>query len=347
MDGISLNELSSLLSASSARNTASPSAASGGALDTAFYDLLSGQLNGGSLSGSSDAEDGLFTSSSSASLLGMTSLFSALGDESGESGLGGALESFCMLLGSGVSGGGLAAAVSSLSSALKNAPEGAAESLRAALLSGDFSRGVLTQANDALFSSNTSDANFPYNASKSVTPLVTSNGQNRSASLYEKVIAQFRVESNPRYAVNKGGTGDTYCNIYLWDVTRAMGAEIPHYVDPSTLEAREWPDVSGAKELNANGIYNWLSKKGGDYGWKQVSPEEAQSLANAGHPVVTAWKNPSGHGHVQVVVPSRDGAYDEARGVTVAQAGRRLFSYGSIKNVYSESLNQVVYYAHA
>ncbi|MCE5236834.1 MAG: hypothetical protein ABFC62_12770 [Clostridiaceae bacterium] len=345
MDGISLNELSALLSASGTRGTASSSAASSGA--TAFYDLLGAQLNGGSLFGASDTEDGLFSSSSSAPLLGMTALYSALGDKSGGDGLGGALESFCMLLGSGVSGAGLVAAVSSLSSALKNAPEGAAESLRAALLSGGFSRSVLTQANDALFSSNTSDANYPYNASKAVTPLVTSDDKNRSASLYEKVVAQFKVESNPRYAVNKGGTGDTYCNIYLWDVTRAMGAEIPHYVDAATLEARDWPDVSGAKELNANGIYDWLSKKGGDYGWKQVSAASAQSLANDGHPVVTAWKNPSGHGHVQVVVPSEDGAYDEARGVAVAQAGRRLFSYGSIKSVYGESLDQVVYYAHA
>ena len=342
MDGISLNELNTLLSASSTANKASSGAAPG----TAFYDLLNAQLSGGSLFGSSDGEDGLFSSSSSASLLGMTALFSALGGE-GENGLSGALESFCMLLGSGVSGAGLAAAVSSLSSALKNAPEGAAESLRSALLSSGFSRGVLTQANDALFASGTSDANYPYNASKAVNPLVTSDAASRSAALYSDVIAQFQVETNPRYAVNKDGTGDTYCNIFMWDVTRAMGAEIPHYVDADTLEARYWPDVSGAKELNANGIYDWLFKKGSDYGWKQVTAAEAQALANGGSPVVTAWKNPSGHGHVQVVAPSRDGSYDETRGVAIAQAGRRLFSYGYITNVYSESLGEVVYFAHA
>lgn len=344
MDGISLNELYTLLG-TSAYSAPGTSSASG---SDAFSKLLSAQLSGGSVFGSSNEDEGFFSSDSSSSLLGMTALLSAFGGEAdGETGLGGALQSYCMLLGSGVSGAGLAAAVASLSSALKNAPEGALENIRTALLSSDFSRNVLQQANDTLFSSNTSDVNYPYNASKAVTPLVTSDESNRSASLYESVIAQFKVETNARYAVNKGGTGDTYCNIFMWDVTRAMGAEIPHYVDAQTLEARYYPDVSGARELNANGIYDWLSKMGGSYGWKKVTAEEAQALANKGSPVVTAWKNTSGHGHVQVVCPSKSGTYNEKLGVTVAQAGRNLFSYGYITDVYSESLKQVVYYAHA
>ncbi len=343
MDGISLNELYTLLG-TSAYSTSGTTSTSG---TDAFSKLLSAQLSSGSGFGSSEESDGLFSSGSS-SLLGITSLFSALGGEkSGETGLSSALQSYCMLLGSGVSGAGLAAALASLSSALKDAPEGALENLRTALLSSDFSRSVLQQANDTLFSSNTSDANYPFNASKAVTPLVTSDKSNRSASLYENVIAQFKVETNARYAVNKNGTGDTYCNIFMWDVTRAMGAEIPHYVDAQTLEARYYPDVSGAKELNANGIYDWLSKMGNSYGWKKVTAEEAQAFANSGKPVVTAWKNTSGHGHVQVVCPSKSGTYNEKLGVTVAQAGRNLFNYGYITDVYNESLKDVVYYAHA
>ncbi len=339
MDGIILNELYPLLSASASSGKTSASS------DTAFYEMLSAQLSGGSVLGSSGEEDGFFSSSSSDSLPAITALLSTLGGDKGND-IGGALQSFLMLLSSGVSGAGLGAAVASLSSALKNAPEGSLESIRSALLSSDYSRGVLTQANDAFFSSNTSDLNYPYNASKAVNPLVTSDTNNRSAALYEKVVAQFKVGNNPRYAVTESGS--TYCNIFLWDVTRAMGAEIPHYVDPGTLEARSYPDVSGAKELNANGIYDWLSKKGGDYGWKRVTAAQAQALANEGRPVVTAWKNlAGGHGHVQVVVPSKDGAYNQGRGVAIAQAGRRLFSYGYITDVYNESLDQVVYYAHA
>lgn len=186
----------------------------------------------------------------------------------------------------------------------------------------------------------------PVAASKPVTPAVTSHEGNRSPGLYRQVIDQFSVQTNPRYAVNKKGHGDTYCNIFLWDVTSAMGAEIPHYVDAKTGAPRTYPNVEGARELSANGIYNWLGEQGSRYGWFQVTPEQAQTLANQGRPVVTALKK-SGHGHVQVVCPSEDGAYNENRGVTVAQAGRRLTGYKPITSIYNDSLPKVVYYAHA
>ncbi len=337
MDGISLNQLYALHGASyDATGTTKASSASNG---SAFSQYLSAQLG----------EDSLFSqaeSGSSSSLL-VTALLSSLGGEEGDGSLASALGTFCSMLSAGVSGAGLGAAVTSLSSALKDAPESALESLRSALLSGNYSRGVLEQANDALFSSNTSDVNYPFSAGKAVNPLVTSVSSDRSAEQYQKVIEQFSVSSNPRYMVNKKGTGDTYCNIFLWDVTRAMGAEIPHYVDAKTQKARSYPDISGAKELNANGIYDWLATNGASYGWTRVTAEQAQALANEGRPAVTVWKNTSGHGHVQVVCPSKDGTYDAKKGVTIAQAGRNLFSYGYITDVYNKSLGEVVYYAHA
>ena len=187
---------------------------------------------------------------------------------------------------------------------------------------------------------------IPAAASKAVNPYVTSTAYNRSASLLRKVIDQFHVQTNPRYAVNKKGYGDTYCNIFVWDVTRAMGAEIPHYIDPQTKEPMYYPDTSGARELTANGIYDWLAQKGGEYGWKEVTAEQAQQLANQGRPVVTAKKNPSGHGHVQVVCPSADGAYSSARGVTVAQAGSKLENYTSMASLYGTGSPPFKYYAH-
>lgn len=187
---------------------------------------------------------------------------------------------------------------------------------------------------------------IPEAASKAVNPFVTSTAYNRSAELYRQVINQFHVETNPRYEVNKKGHGDTYCNIFLWDVTRAMGAEIPHYVDPQTKEPVYYPNVSGARELTANATYNWLAEKGAQYGWREVTAEQAQLLANQGRPVVTAKKNPSGHGHVQVVCPSADGAYDPRRGVTVAQAGSKLTNYSSMASLYRSGFSQFKYYAH-
>lgn len=186
----------------------------------------------------------------------------------------------------------------------------------------------------------------PVAASVAATPSVVSTTGNRSAELYNEVIDQFNVETNPRYEVNKNGENDTYCNIFMWDVTSAMGAEIPHYVDPETLEPMYYPDVEGAQEMNANAIYNWLGEVGEEYGWYQVTAEQAQNLANEGHPAVTARYNSGGHGHVQVVCPSEDGTYDAGRGVAVAQAGLRLRRYAYMNDLYKNS-DDVVYYAHA
>ncbi len=170
-----------------------------------------------------------------------------------------------------------------------------------------------------------------------------SSAGNRSASSYRKVIDQLDVENNPRYAPRNGST---YCNIFQWDVTKAMGAEIPHYTNANTgaPTSKDDPDV---RHMNANRISGWLNEHGERYGWYEVSAEQAQRLANQGHPAVTIWKNNSGgHGHCQVVCPSQNGDYDPVRGVTIAQAGRRLMNYNYITNVYSSTLPEVQYFAH-
>lgn len=188
---------------------------------------------------------------------------------------------------------------------------------------------------------------IPYDAWKPVNPSLTNTAGNRSASNYRAVINQFQVETNGRYKVNKMGNNDTYCNIFVWDVTRAMGAEIPHYIDAQTKQPRSYPDTAGTTCMTANTMADWLATTGSDYGWKRVSAEEAQYYANQGHPAVTVWKNPHGHGHVQVVCPSGDGTYNAQKGVTIAQAGRHLYNYAYISQVYSKNtLDDVAYYVH-
>ena len=178
---------------------------------------------------------------------------------------------------------------------------------------------------------------------KPTDPAVTSNVTNRSAGRYTAVINQFGVETNPRYSTSRGGT---YCNIFVWDVTSAMGVEIPHYYNAETGEPMEYRET-GATQMTANGIYNWLHQYGGQYGWAKVSAEEAQRLANQGHPVVTALYRGGRHGHVQMVCPSRDGEYNKEKGVTIAQAGRNLRSYTYITDIYNASLPKVTYFVHA
>ena len=345
----SVNPLVSTLANTAGTSKASPA----GAASTAFSALLSSQLStelSGIRFGGVQEGEGAESMESAAMLAQIPALLGATEEGSGD--LKSAVMLFFMMMGTGASAGSMGAAMSSLSAALSGSSGDTLESLRTDVLNGlvpgGYDRAGLQRANDMVFGGSANEAVTPFSASKPANPTVTSDVGARSPQLYRNVIDQFQVETNPRYAVNKKGNNDTYCNIFLWDVTKAMGAEIPHYVDPVTLEARSYPDRGGAKELNANGIYDWLGEKGRDYGWVQVAPEQAQQYANQGLPVVTAWKNgEGGHGHVQVVSPSADGAYDASRGVTIAQAGRTLTSYAPITSIYGERLKSVVYYAHA
>lgn len=176
---------------------------------------------------------------------------------------------------------------------------------------------------------------------------ISSTAGKRNSAALRQVIDQFQVESSDRYQPYKNG--NTYCNIFVWDVTSALGCEIPHYVDRQTGAPCAYPNTQGAYELDANGTHDWLVKNGANYGWKEVSAEEAQRYANAGYPAVTAWKNASGKaGHVQVVCPSGDGGYDTKRGVTVAQAGGKNYSYAHLTTTMSkDKIPDVRYFVHA
>lgn len=185
---------------------------------------------------------------------------------------------------------------------------------------------------------------YPSSMGYECSPSIVNNMGNRSAAAYNRVVQQFNVETSGRYTPYKNGS--TYCNIYVWDVTTAMGAEIPHRTDKNGDIAD-----SGDKNITymtANRMYDWLGGKGKEYGWKEVSAQEAQRYANMGCPAVTAWKNPKGHGHIQMVVPSKDGSYNEKKGVAISQAGSKVIDYGYITDVYSSKrLKDIKYFVHA
>ncbi|MHB8876517.1 MAG: peptidoglycan-binding protein [Myxococcaceae bacterium] len=151
-----------------------------------------------------------------------------------------------------------------------------------------------------------------------------SDPSDRSAARYADVINQFGVGVNPRYARRDG---NTYCNIFVWDVTRAMGAEIPHWV--------------AGRELNANSVNAWLHQTGPAAGWRKVDARTAQDFANRGRPAVASWRNPSGIGHVAMVRP---GTVTSA-GPASAQAGGRNFNFGHIANGFGS--RQPEYWVHA
>jgi spore coat assembly protein SafA len=179
------------------------------------------------------------------------------------------------------------------------------------------------------------------NAARPVDASVRGDPSNRNRNRYEEVIRQFGVASNPRYAQrdsNKDGTTDTFCNIYVWDVSKAMGAEIPHWVDGKSAPAE--PGAKGAWEMNANATVDWLKNHGGENGWRQVTADEAQARANDGNPTVAVWKNPGGIGHVGMIRP---GEVTE-KGPALAQAGATNFDDKQVQDGFGGRTPQ--YWTH-
>ncbi len=128
----------------------------------------------------------------------------------------------------------------------------------------------------------------------------------RTRENYLAVIALERVETNPLYArrdVTGDGKPETFCNLFVSNVTKALGCPIPWKL--------------------ANDQFTWLiSDQGRATGWIQIESIGSTALVELGAVVIAIWCNPGGQGHVAMVVPSPDGA----GGLFIAQAGRHNFS---------------------
>lgn len=150
-------------------------------------------------------------------------------------------------------------------------------------------------------------AKIPVSPWEPCLPAVWNGPGERSPEALRAVAAQFDVEHHPRYAVRDttgDGKPDTFCNIFLWDVTTALKASVPHW--------------HGGRELSANAVCDWLASFGNVLGWYEGNRGAAHRAAGDGMPVVAAWKNErGGSGHVALLLPP---AGDELR---IAQAGKR------------------------
>ncbi|MBS1149205.1 MAG: Muramidase (flagellum-specific) [Myxococcaceae bacterium] len=101
---------------------------------------------------------------------------------------------------------------------------------------------------------------------KAVQAPVQSREGRRSAELYQTVINQFAVGKNPRY--ENDAPDKPRGHIFVWDVSRAMNCEIPHF--------------AGAKELSLGQTVDWLRHEGPMRGWTRASVEDAHQQAQAG-----------------------------------------------------------------
>ena len=165
----------------------------------------------------------------------------------------------------------------------------------------------------------------------------------RSKSNYNKIINQFKVNSNPRYKVRGSST---WCNIFAADVMKAMGLgnSFSHWVNKNgkPISYNEAKKTSGALEQNVTRHLAWLKKYGSKYGWKKVSASQAQTRANSGYPTLVL--NNSGS-HIAVVRPETSSyKYSSKKGCVIAQAGANCVNYGNVKT-YFGNLN-VTYWTH-
>lgn len=153
-----------------------------------------------------------------------------------------------------------------------------------------------------------------------VTAPFTTGTACRSPGLNIQAVQQFEVAWHPRYrprAVGPAGHS-TFCNIFLADVTKALGCGIPH-VD--LVPGKGWG------ELDANATIRWLSAIGPRHGWQPVDADAVAAEADAGKVIVATWLNPTGIGHVALVVPSFG-----KPGPLITQAGMRNFESEPVAN---------------
>ncbi|MBS1150722.1 MAG: Muramidase (flagellum-specific) [Myxococcaceae bacterium] len=105
---------------------------------------------------------------------------------------------------------------------------------------------------------------------KAVNAPMTSKQGRRTAVLYQNVIEQFACGYNQRYQVDASGKSKTH--IFVWDVTRAMGCEVPHFV--------------GGRETTLGQMVDWLRFEGHTRGWKKANAAQAIEAADRGEAVL-------------------------------------------------------------
>jgi len=188
-----------------------------------------------------------------------------------------------------------------------------------------------------------------------VDPPLTNTEGDRDPNIYLATMNQFAVGDengnpiNPRYEPvydSKGNISKTYCNIYVLDVTKAMGAEIPYIYDPATGKPLSSASVPGALYMSADRMAVWLQQHGNTYGWKAVTADQAQKYANMGKPAIVISTDPS-EGHVAMVRPGEN----SSQGPTIAQAGKYNYNITHVNITFVDPNNKnkllpVLYYVH-
>lgn len=163
-----------------------------------------------------------------------------------------------------------------------------------------------------------------------------------TADEYMRIVLQFDVENTERYKADDSGAKQ---NVYIWDITRALGCELPLFYNKLTCcpiaITDDFVDEKGTFLLKqTENFYDYFQRvkimpqaftkcywaEIEQTGTKEEYYKEIQSLANEGTPVILLYKS----GKTQVVLPSYYGEYDEELGFAMSYAS-------SVKNQESQS----------
>lgn len=157
--------------------------------------------------------------------------------------------------------------------------------------------------------------NLPLEEYKRVSPDLTTTRGAWTPELLNSIIDQFDVERTPRYQRRViEGKNATFCNILVWDVTQALGVEVPYIYDSSGVPGEV--GQPGMLEHVATDMLGWLQTYGPAQGWIEVDGRAAQDAANKGWPAVASQP-----GHMSMIRPEGCTSYSDRLGPVIAQAG--------------------------
>lgn len=135
---------------------------------------------------------------------------------------------------------------------------------------------------------------------KAVNAPMTSKPGRRTAIVYQNVIEQFAAGYNQRYVVEDPKQSKTH--IFVWDVTRAMNCEVPHF--------------AGGREMTLGQMVDWLRYEGPTRGWKKANAQQAAEAADRGEAVLAVPQD----GKQRAIAVVRPGGLDDSGYPRVAAA---------------------------
>jgi hypothetical protein len=157
---------------------------------------------------------------------------------------------------------------------------------------------------------------------KAVNAPVQSRPRRRSGRVLWSLLDQFAVEHNPRYT----GTNGDRAHVFVWDVSRAMECEVPHF--------------KAGREMTVIQMVDWMRVEGSTRGWRRTNAQGALEAADRGELVLAFARDPK----QKLVAIVRPGGAGDDGIPRVATAGPKRGNDLSVREAIG---NSVEYFVHS